>query len=108
MADRVAEWQTERQTDIPPLIRPLIPHLIPLFIPPLFSPSSHRYATELEAICGLDISTHAAGMFKAKADIADLSAADVVLSDSKVFDVRLGVCVGRGGWGGEGERMLND
>ena len=47
-------------------------------------------------------------MFKAKADIADLSAADVVLSDSKVFDVRLGVCVGRGGWGGEGGRMLND
>ena len=82
--------------------------LIPLFVLPLFSPSSHRYATELEAICGLDISTHAAGMFKAKADIADLSAADVVLSDSKVFDVRPGECVCVW-WGGVGENTsLND
>merc|ERR1712172_178463 len=46
-----------------------------------------EYAKELEGLSGLDIIDHAAAMFKAKADIADLSAADVVLSDSKVFDV---------------------
>ena len=47
-------------------------------------------------------------MFKAKADIADLSAADVVLSDSKVFDVRPGECVCVW-WGGVGENTsLND
>merc|ERR1712037_839498 len=45
------------------------------------------YAEELAAICGLDIAEHAAGMFAAKADIGDLSATDVVLSDSKVFTV---------------------
>ena len=47
------------------------------------------YAEEFQTISGLNISTHAAAMFKAKADIADLSAADVVLSDSKVFDVQV-------------------
>ena len=45
------------------------------------------YAEELSSICGLDISQHAASMFAAKADISDLTAADVVLSDSKVYDV---------------------
>jgi len=45
------------------------------------------YAKELSALSGLDIASHAAAMFKAKADISDLSAAEVVLSDSKVFDV---------------------
>jgi hypothetical protein len=44
-------------------------------------------------------------MFKAKADIADLSAADVVLSDSKVFDVRPGECVCVGGGGGGGKHI---
>ena len=45
------------------------------------------YAEELTALSGLDLSSHAAAMFKAKADISDLSAQEVVLSDSKVFDV---------------------
>lgn len=45
------------------------------------------YAEELVTLSGLDISSHAAAMFKAKADIADLTAEDVVLSDSKVFNV---------------------
>ena len=45
------------------------------------------YAEELSSICGLDVTEHAARMFAAKADISDLTAADVVLSDSKVFDV---------------------
>jgi len=45
------------------------------------------YAEELTALSGLNLPTHAAAMFKAKADISDLSAQQVVLSDSKVFEV---------------------
>jgi len=45
------------------------------------------YAEELVPLSGLEISSHAAAMFKAKADISDLSASEVVMSDSKVFDV---------------------
>lgn len=46
------------------------------------------YAEELTALSGLDMAAHAAAMFKAKADISDLSAQDVVLSDSKVFEIK--------------------
>jgi len=45
------------------------------------------YAGELAALSGIDVPAHAAAMFAAKADISDLSAAAVVLSDSKVYTV---------------------
>jgi len=44
-------------------------------------------AKELAPIAGLDISTHAAGMFEAKADISALSPKEVILMDSKKFDI---------------------
>lgn len=57
------------------------------FRSPTTTDTDRVYAEELADISGLDVAAHATGMFSAKADIADLSAADVVLSDSKVFNV---------------------
>lgn len=45
------------------------------------------YARELADISGLDMHAHAEAMFRAKADIADLTAAEVVVSDSKLYTV---------------------
>jgi manganese-dependent inorganic pyrophosphatase len=61
------------------------------FRSPTTTDVDREYASELQTLSGLDSSAHAAAMFKAKADIEDLTAADVVLSDSKVFEVQ--VCV---------------
>jgi len=58
------------------------------FRSPTTTDTDREYAEELVALSGLDMSSHATAMFTAKADISDLTAAEVVLSDSKVFNVQ--------------------
>ena len=57
------------------------------FRSPTTTDIDRTYAEELTALSGLDMHAHAAAMFTAKADISDLTAQQVVLSDSKVFQV---------------------
>jgi manganese-dependent inorganic pyrophosphatase len=44
-------------------------------------------AVELAGICNIDVPSHAAGMFAAKADISHLNPTEVVMMDSKVYDL---------------------
>ncbi|KAK3266185.1 hypothetical protein CYMTET_25175 [Cymbomonas tetramitiformis] len=57
------------------------------FRSPTTTPTDKVYAEELAKLSGLNISEHAAAMFAAKADIGHLSPEQVVMMDSKIFDI---------------------
>jgi manganese-dependent inorganic pyrophosphatase len=58
------------------------------FTSPTTTDQDKKAAEELSKIAGLDIEKHCDEMFAAKSDLTGLSAEDIVMMDSKVFDFK--------------------
>ena len=56
------------------------------FTSPTTTEDDTNAADTLAGICGLDMEKHSGAMFTAKSDLAGMSARDILMMDSKVFD----------------------